>query len=86
MTRDDTTKDQAKIIETALGPMVRYLHKLQARMEKTGFVPSDAYFNAVARAYDGVQALWVSTHYIACGVTLGQTPAKKDAEDQEQPQ
>jgi hypothetical protein len=83
MNSDDIKHAQPKVIEAALEPMVGYLHRLQARMEKVGFTPSDSYFQAVARAYDATQALCMATHYLTCDGAGRPSEKKDDANDED---
>jgi hypothetical protein len=66
MERDDIKRWQARKIAETLHPSLNYLFRLRQRMEKKGFAPGDPYYQMVCRAYDGVQALWVQTHYLSC--------------------
>lgn len=72
-------KWQAAKIHDALGPSLRYLHKLQLRMEQVGFLPTDPLFQLVKNARDAMQSLSVETHYLSCksGVGRGSTGTPK---------
>jgi hypothetical protein len=76
MDSNDLPCEQCEIIRDRLQPYCAYLIKLQRRMEKRGFIPTDELFQAVDRAYDAAHTLWVKLHYMSCpsGVCRGQRP------------
>ena len=57
---------QAERLKEALGPQLRYLGRLLARMEKVGFVPSDPLYQKVKAAHDAVHDLHIHVHYLEC--------------------
>lgn len=67
---------QAKKIHDSVAPSLRYLHKLQTRMEKVGFLPTDPLFQLVKKAHDAMQGLSVETHYMACKTGVGREPRR----------
>jgi hypothetical protein len=62
---------QAKKIKQAVGPMLRYLELLRERMQQTGFVPTDKFFQLVSKAYDAGYHLSVEAHYLGCEGGVG---------------
>ena len=62
---------QARRVHEALGPSVRYLHRLQARMLKVGFIQDDLLYQLVSQAYDTILALSVQLHYLSCKSGVG---------------
>jgi hypothetical protein len=71
MDSEELTAKQAESMRNALIPHVRYLYKLQTRMERTGFPASDELFQATQRAYDAVQELCMKLHYLSCKSGVG---------------
>ena len=57
---------QAEQLKESLGPQLRYLSRLVARMEKVGFVPSDPLYQKAKAARDAVHDLHVHVHYLEC--------------------
>jgi hypothetical protein len=45
--------------------MLGYLHRLQSRMDATGFVPSDRLYRLVSEAFNAVHSLSVRLHCMA---------------------
>ena len=68
MTSDDLTKSQAKQLRATLAPMLNFLYRLERRMEKK-FKGNDPLYRDVQRAYDAMQALSMSLHYLKCDGT-----------------
>ncbi len=71
MDSEQLTARQAESMRNALIPHVRYLYKMQIRMEKTGFPATDELFQATRRAYDAVQELCMKLHYLSCKSGVG---------------
>jgi hypothetical protein len=71
MDSQQLTTRQAESMRNALIPHVRYLYRMQIRMEKTGFPPSDELFQATRRAYDAPQELCMKLHYLSCKSGVG---------------
>jgi hypothetical protein len=65
------TTQQAERMRNALIPHVRYLYRMQTRMEKTGFPQSDELLQATRRAYDAAQELCMKLHYLSCKSGVG---------------
>jgi len=65
------TTRQAESMRNALIPHVRYLYRMQTRMEKTGFPQTDELFQATKRAYDAAQDLCMKLHYLSCKSGVG---------------
>lgn len=74
MDSHELTTQQAESMRNALIPCVRYLYKMQTRMEKTGFPASDELFQATRRAYDAAQELCMKLHYLSCKSGVGTHP------------
>jgi hypothetical protein len=81
MDSQQLTTRQAERMRNALIPHVRYLYRLQTRMEKTGFPPSDELFLATRRAYDAAQELCMKLHYLSCKSGVGRPPANAETEE-----
>jgi hypothetical protein len=62
----DLSREQIDRLSQQIGPMLRYLHQLQGRMDKVGFVPSDKLYRLVGEAFDAVHRLSVELHYMTC--------------------
>jgi hypothetical protein len=71
MDSQQLTTRQAETMRNALIPHVRYLYRMQTRMEKTGFPASDELFQATRRAYDAAQELCMKLHYLSCKSGVG---------------
>jgi hypothetical protein len=76
MDSQQLTTRQAETMRNALIPHVRYLYRMQIRMEKTGFPPSDELFQATRRAYDAAQELCMKLHYLSCKSGVGKQTQK----------
>jgi hypothetical protein len=61
-------------MRNVLIPHLRYLYRLQTRMEKTGFPPSDELYEVTRRAYDATQQLCMKLHYLSCKSGVGRAP------------
>jgi hypothetical protein len=81
MDSGDLTPQQAAKMRDALTPCVRWLHKLQRRMELRGFPLTDELFQAAAQAYDAAHALTMKLHYLSCKSGVG-----RSADRMEQPE
>ena len=73
MRAEDLTRDQARALKNKLQPMLSYLGRLKERMRRRGFLAEDRLLQAVCRAEDGVHALSVEVHYLACGDRVAKT-------------
>jgi hypothetical protein len=71
MDSQQLTTPQAEAMRNALIPHVRYLYRMQTRMEKTGFPQTDELFQATQRAYDAAQELCMKLHYLSCKSGVG---------------
>lgn len=78
MTSDDLTREQATELRETLGSYMRYLARLQRRMEKRGFPPKDRVYQLVCEAHDKLFGICVHLHYISCESGVGKEPKKKD--------
>jgi hypothetical protein len=76
MVTDDLTTDQAKQLQERIRPMLAYLYKLRARMEKRGFPRDDNLRQLVERAYESVFCLSNELHYLSCKTGVGRPPRK----------
>jgi hypothetical protein len=66
MNRDSIERWQSAKINKSLQLSVSYLLRLRKRMDEKRFPADDPYYQAVCRAYDAMQALYVATHYLSC--------------------
>jgi hypothetical protein len=71
---EELTPEQAAAIKDRVAPMLAYLHRLKARMDERDFLPSDPLYSLVTTARESIHALWVETHYMACGHGVGRVP------------
>jgi hypothetical protein len=71
MDSGDLTPAQAETMRDALGPYIRYLHKMKRRMEARGFPLTDELFEKTSRAYDAAHALTMALHYLSCQSGVG---------------
>jgi hypothetical protein len=78
MDSQDITPAQAAAIGKIIGQHLRYLGKLQRRMNQVGFLPADPLFRDVAEAYDAIHKLNVSLHYLSCSSGVGRSPRKPE--------
>jgi hypothetical protein len=65
---------QAASVRKSLQAIMNYLHRLQRRIEKTGFPPDDPLFVRVRKAYNATHALCVELHYLSCSSGVGKPP------------
>jgi hypothetical protein len=79
MDSGDLTPAQAETMRDALGPYIRYLHKLKRRMEARGFPLTDELFEKTSRAYYAAHALTMALHYLSCQSGVGR-PQKTSTE------
>jgi hypothetical protein len=68
---------QAGRVHESLGPSVRYLHRLKARMLKVGFTPDDLLYQLVTQAYDTMQVLSMQLHYLSCKSGVGRPSGQR---------
>jgi hypothetical protein len=71
MRSTELTEAQADALSAKLRPMLAYLNRLHARMEKAGFLPDDELLISVKRASDAVHDLSVRVHYLSCKGQVG---------------
>ena len=62
----DITREQAEQMRDRVAQMVRYLAALRRRLDDRHFPPNDRFRQRVEWAYDAVQGLWVTLHYMSC--------------------
>ena len=74
----DVERWQAAQIRESLQPSLRYLGRLQKRMEEVGFLPSDRLLTLVREAYNSMHHLSVELHYLSCKGGVGREPRKKE--------
>jgi hypothetical protein len=80
MDSGDLTAAQAETMRDALGPYIRYLHKMKRRMDARGFPLTDELLEKTNRAYDAAHALTMALHYLSCQSGVGR-PAGKASPD-----
>ena len=78
MDSSDLTTAQAEKMGDALGPYLRYLHRVKRRMEARGFPMTDELFQATNAAYDAAHGLAVSLHYLSCKSGVGRPARSKE--------
>ena len=61
------TREQAKLVDNRLRPVLGYLNKMLERMNVVGFAPQDKLMRLVAEARDAMHGLCVELHYLSCG-------------------
>ena len=62
----DLSKEQAEALSGGIRPCLRYLGRLQTRMEKAPFPSDDPIYKLVVKAYNAVHHLSVALHYLEC--------------------
>jgi hypothetical protein len=65
------TRDQSKLVDNRLRPMLGYLNKMLDRMHTVGFLPDDKLLRLVVEARDAMHGLCVELHYASCGHGVG---------------
>jgi len=60
------TREQAQVIGEVIGRQLRYLGKLQRRMEKMHWPPTDPLYLDVCAAFNKIHKLNVALHYLSC--------------------
>jgi hypothetical protein len=78
MDSGDLTTAQAETMGVALGPYLRYLHRVKRRMEVRSFPMTDELFQATNAAYDAAHGLTVSLHYLWCKSGVGRPARSKE--------
>jgi hypothetical protein len=76
MDSKELTTAQAQAISKSLFRLANYLYRLQSRMVKVGFLPSDPLYLKVKAAYDAVFDLSIDLHYRGCSGGVGRSPTK----------
>lgn len=66
MTSHDLTHAQLEPLAEKTREMTDWLHKLQTRLEATGFPADDELMRLTQAAFDRVQHLHVKLHYLNC--------------------
>ena len=62
---------QAMRMLDVLRPTLGYLSRLQSRMEKVGFLPTDPLYVGVRLEYDAMHSLCMDLHYRSCQSGVG---------------
>ena len=71
MTSDDLTPQQAEALKAILGRHLRFLNRLQERMNQRKFATDDPLWLAVVHARNAAQDLFVACHYAECKSGVG---------------
>src|ERR1700683_541084 len=71
VTSDDLTSDQALKLREQIAVRLRWLTKLQARMQRMGFPPTDKLTIAVSAVRNTMQDLHTAAHYASCKHGVG---------------
>ena len=66
MNSKDLTREQLETLAEKTRQMRSYLHTLTQRMERRGFPVDDPLFVQAQAAFDKVQHLWITLHYLEC--------------------
>lgn len=66
MTSHDLTHEQLEPLNRKAAEMTAWLHKLQGRLEANRFPPDDELLLRTREAFDRVQHLRMTLHYLAC--------------------
>lgn len=77
MTSESLPEQQALALREQVAVRLRWLNKLQARLQKTGFPPNDPLFFAAVRARETMQDLHTAAHYASCKHGVGKPEEKK---------
>lgn len=64
-------REHAAQINKSLHRSLNYLFRLQRRMCRVGFPPTDRLLQLVETAYNAMLALSVETHYLSCDSGVG---------------
>jgi hypothetical protein len=72
MDSHDLDSRQLDQLATKARQMTAYLSALKQRMERRGFPVDDALFLRAQEAFDKVQHLWTTLHYLSCDKTRRQ--------------
>jgi hypothetical protein len=76
MDSTDLSKQQIEQIAAVVRRQLRYLYALRTRMEKRGFRGDDELYLATCRAFNTLQGLGVTLHYLSCDGGVGRPPRK----------
>jgi N-methylhydantoinase A/oxoprolinase/acetone carboxylase beta subunit len=77
MDRTSLSREQAATLLASIRPMLRYLNRLQERMQKRGFPPHDTLYRLVLEARDRIRHLSVDLHYLSCDGGVGEPRRKR---------
>ena len=66
MNSRDLTREQLAELAEKTRDMRSYLYNLQHRMERQHFPVDDPLFVQAKAAFDKVQHLWITLHYMSC--------------------
>jgi hypothetical protein len=78
MDSHDLTTAQAETMGAALGPYLRYLHRMIRRMEARGFPMTDELFQVTNATYDAAHGLGVTLHRLSCKSGVGRPARSKE--------
>ena len=62
----DLTREQVEAVLEHVRRQLRYAGRLRDRMNRRGFPPNDPLYVAATMAFNGLHALSVELHYLAC--------------------
>jgi hypothetical protein len=66
MRSSDLTPDQVRQIAARIQPLLGYLSRLEARMDREAFPVDDELLLLARRAQASVEALYMGLHYLKC--------------------
>ena len=65
------SREQLRRLSETVGRHLRFLNRLQRRMDELRFAPDDALYRSAADARDAVAGLFITAHYCACESGVG---------------
>ena len=71
MTSDDLTPEQAEALKALVARQLRFLNRLQERMNHLRFPTDDPLWLGVVHARNAAQDLFVACHYAGCESGVG---------------
>ena len=74
MSSDDLTPAQAEALKARVAVLLRFLNRLQERMNRLTFPVDDPLWLGVVHARNAAQDLFVACHYAGCKSGVGRPP------------
>ena len=77
----DVQRGQVLKMAEHLRPAMVYLGKLRSPIEQRGFLPDDKLYRRVSEAYNAMNGLCVTLHYLSCEHGVGEPPKRGTCSD-----